>query len=491
MLDKIKKTGKNTAIYGIGNVLNKSLGLILIPFVQQFIPIEEYGWLTLIELIILALSSTIVLGITNGHERFFYNEKNNGSYGSFLFSNTLTLFAISLITLPVLALFSAQISLSIFKSIDYQSAIILALIITFFEVNNIIPFQVLQYEEKATQYIVANSIRLFVSLFASILLLSHFDLGIMGVLYGRLIGSGGFALYQFISTILPRLKYRFNIQKVKMTISYGFPMIFSGIGYILFSMSDRFMLSQFSSPEETGKYSFGYKIAFLVMIIVQSVGVGYLPSFYQQEKAENNSRYYRKMLTYFSFSMSYLILAFLFTYKPLLKPLITNQDYWAGLNIVPILSLGFVIMGMNYFSNAGIILKNKTKLLVIPTFIAALLNITLIYFSIPVFGYVGPAISTLLSQTVYVGLIAIISNKLMKINFEWTKVFLSVFIAILFFIIGEYLITQSVILIIVIRTFLLLLYPFILYKLNFFEAIEIERLIQLKEKVKKITRFGK
>jgi O-antigen/teichoic acid export membrane protein len=174
-----------------------------------------------------------------------------------------------------------------------------------------------------------------------------------------------------------------------------------------------------------------------------------------------------------------------------LKPLITNQDYWAGLNIVPILSLGFVIMGMNYFSNAGIILKNKTKLLVIPTFIAALLNITLIYFSIPAFGYVGPAISTFLSQTVYVGLIAIISNKLMKINFEWTKVFLSVFIAILFFIIGEYLITQSVILIIVIRTFLLLLYPFILYKLNFFEAIEIERLIQLKEKVKKITRFGK
>ena len=77
MLDKIKKTGKNTAIYGIGNVLNKSLGLILIPFVQQFIPIEEYGWLTLIELIILALSSTIVLGITNGHERFFYNEKDN------------------------------------------------------------------------------------------------------------------------------------------------------------------------------------------------------------------------------------------------------------------------------------------------------------------------------------------------------------------------------------------------------------------------------
>lgn len=484
MLDKIKKTGKSTAIYGIGNVLNKSLGLILIPFIQEFISIEEFGYLTLIELIILALSSTIILGITNGHERFFYTEKNKGTYGSFLFSNTLVLFLSSISLLSIIAFFSDSISLALFSSTDYQKAIILALIITFFEINNIIPFHILQYEEKATQYIIANSTRLLISLVASILLLSHYNLGIMGVLYGRLIGSGSFALYQFISTILPRLKYSFAFEKVKLTISYGFPMIFSNIGYIIFSMSDRFMLSQFATAEETGKYSFGYKIAYLVMIIVQSIGVGYLPSFYQQEKADNNARYYRKMLTYFSFSMSYLILAFLFVYQPLLKPIITNQDYWAGLNIVPILSLGFVIMGMNYFSNAGIVFKNKTKLLIFPTLIAATLNIVLIYISIPLLGYIGPAISTLISQTVYVAIIAYLSQKLMDIHFEWGKVFLSLLITITFYILGVYLITESILSIIIIRLILLISYPFILYKLNFFEAIEIERLTQFRMKIK-------
>lgn len=485
MLDKIKKTGKNTAIYGIGNVLNKSLGLILIPFVQKYIPIEEYAWLTIIELMILALSSTIVMGITNGHERFFYREKNNGTYGSFLYSNALVLIILSVVILSTIGLFSNSISLLIFKSADYQYAIILALFITFLEVNNIIPFQILQYEEKATQYIIVNSTRLIISLVASILLLSHYDLGIIGVLYGRLIGSGVFALYQFIITILPRLNYKFNFEKVKTAVAYGFPMVFSGIGYILFSMSDRFMLSQFATAEETGKYSFGYKIAFIVMIIVQSIGVGYLPSFYQQEKAENNARYYRKMLTYFTFSMSYLILAFLFVYQPLLKPFITNQDYWAGLNVVPVLALGFVIMGMNYFSNVGIVLKKRTKLLLIPTFAAAILNIVLIYISIPYLGYFGPAISTLISQIVYVGMIAYISEKQMKIRFEWGKVILSMSLAIVFFGLGTFIFTESIILTIIVRTSALILYPVILYKLNFFEPIEIESLIKFKNKITK------
>jgi glycosyltransferase involved in cell wall biosynthesis len=148
MLDKIKKTGKNTAIYGIGNVLNKSLGLILIPFVQQFIPIEEYGWLTLIELIFLALSFTIVLGITNGHERFFYNEKDNGSYGSFLFSKHADFICYFTYNTNSPCSFQCSDFSVIFKSVEYQSAIILALIITFFEVNNIIPFRYCNTKKK-------------------------------------------------------------------------------------------------------------------------------------------------------------------------------------------------------------------------------------------------------------------------------------------------------------------------------------------------------
>ncbi len=81
---------------------------------------------------------------------------------------------------------------------------------------------------------------------------------------------------------------------------------------------------------QTGMYGFGYKIANIVMLLVQSIGIGYLPLMYQQEKEADNIRFYRKMLFYYTFIMSYAVLFFLFFYKILLWPIVHNKEYWNG-----------------------------------------------------------------------------------------------------------------------------------------------------------------
>jgi len=68
-------------------------------------------------------------------------------------------------------------------------------------------------------------------------------------------------------------------------------------------MNDRYMLNWLSTDIETGKYSFGFKIAnFINLIFVATVGMSFMPSVFSKEKEENNTRYYRKMLTYYCFS---------------------------------------------------------------------------------------------------------------------------------------------------------------------------------------------
>ena len=71
MLSKVRKIGKNTIYYGLGNILNKSLGFILIPIYSRLIPIEQYGVLAILELLILLLLAVLNFGITSGHERYF------------------------------------------------------------------------------------------------------------------------------------------------------------------------------------------------------------------------------------------------------------------------------------------------------------------------------------------------------------------------------------------------------------------------------------
>ena len=212
MLSKVRKIGTNTMYYGLGNILNKSLGFILIPIYTKHILIGQYGVLAILELIIVALLALLNFGITSGHERFFYREKDNKEYGKFLFSNMIGL------------LIRPQISMLFWSKTDYSFLLLLVIIITFVEINNIIPFQVLQYEGKPRTYIITNLSRLLISVFATLYFVVSRNLGIEGLLYGRLLGSGLTMLFQFGTVILPRLTFSFDFSKVSMTMKYGFPM---------------------------------------------------------------------------------------------------------------------------------------------------------------------------------------------------------------------------------------------------------------------------
>jgi O-antigen/teichoic acid export membrane protein len=244
------------------------------------------------------------------------------------------------------------------------------------------------------------------------------------------------------------------------------------------------MLNWLSTSEELGKYSFGLKIAnFISLIFVQTIGMSYFPSVMSNESKADNIRYYRKMLTYYCFIMSFLILGFLFYYQDILWIVGKNKEYWEGLNIVPILSLSFMVMGMNYFVGVGLFLKKQTKYYLIPSFFALLVNILMNLWLIPSLGMTGAACSVLMAQIIYMSLVAYYSGKYMKINFEWGKIFLIYGLAILMFIIIQYTKTGNFLLNSIIKLVMIAIFPLILYKLNFFEQIEIQR---VKEGVAKV-----
>jgi O-antigen/teichoic acid export membrane protein len=475
MLSKVRKIGTNTIYYGLGNILNKSLGFILIPIYSRVIPIEQYGVLAILELVILLLLALLTFGITSGHERYFFLEREKKEYNVFLFSNVIGLLLFSFISLALISFFRPQLSLLLWGTREYSYLVLLVLIITFAEINNVIPLQILQYEGKPLNYIITNLVRLLISVLATIYFVLSMKLGIEGILYGRLVGSGLTMLFQLITVIAPQTLAKLDLSKVKMAMHYGLPLTISLIGYLIFASSDRYMINWLLDEKQTGMYGFGYKISNIVMLIVQSIGIGYLPSMYQQEKQADNIRFYRKMLFYYTFIMSYTILFFLFFYKILLWPVVHNKEYWSGLAIVPVMSMAFLIMGMNYFVNIGLTLKNKTRYYIIPTFIAAAVNICLNFFFIKRFGFVGAAYSALISQALNTVLITIIAGKFMPIGFEWKKIMTVLFLALLFFIIGTAISPQHKMLLAASRIFLLLLFPLILYKINMFEAIEIQR----------------
>jgi O-antigen/teichoic acid export membrane protein len=237
------------------------------------------------------------------------------------------------------------------------------------------------------------------------------------------------------------------------------------------------MLNWLSTDIETGKYSFGYKIAnFINLIFVSTIGMSFVPSIFSREKDENNSRYYRKMLTYYCFLIAFIILGFLFFYKDLLALVAKNKDYFDGLAVVPVLTLSFMVMGMNYFVGIGLFLKNKMHLFLFPSLAAVILNIVMNFIFIPMWGMMGAAYSTLCSQIVYTVILTVTSGKQYKVGFEWVKVLLIYSLAIVLYFGNLFAGSFNIFIASALRVILLVVFPLVLYKLNFFEKIELMRL---------------
>jgi O-antigen/teichoic acid export membrane protein len=484
MLGQIRKLGKQTAIYGLGSIFNKMLGFLLIPIYSTFIPIGDFGDLAVMEITILFLTSVLHFGIFSGHQRYFFIEKEKNNYGTFLFNNYAGNLILTLVAILPFFLFSSQISQLFYDNTTQTENLKLVFGIIIAEILCVVPFQILQFEEKPVRYLLLNVFKLTFSFFLTRYFVKDLSMGIEGILYARLAGAALTAAISLVFVIIPRLKFKLDFSLLWLSMKYGLPAIAGSLGYLIFQMNDRYMLNWLSTDMETGKYSFGYKIAnFINLIFVSTIGLSYMPSVFSKEKEENNTRYYRKMLTYYCFLIAFIILGFLFFYKDLLTLVVTNKNYWDGLAVVPVLSLSFMVMGMNYFVGIGLYLNNKMLHFLVPSLAAVILNILMNFFFIPLWGMMGAAYSTLCSQIIYTAILTITAGRQIEIGFEWFKILLIYILAIALYICDHFTGELNLFLAYGIRIALLVFFPVVLYKLNFFEKIE---LIRLKEGIAKV-----
>jgi len=477
MLDQVRKITRQTAVYGLGNVLNKLLGFLLIPLYNNFIPIGRFGDLAVLETTILLFTSILHFGVFSGHQRYFFIEKEKGTYGMFLLSNYAGNISLTLIPLLPLLLFSGQISGLLFGNTENAGLLRLAFWIVLAEILCVVPLQILQYEEKPFQYLFYNFIKLALSFTLTIILVRFYSAGIDGILKARLAGAAVTAAAFMLLVVIPRISGPFSFNHLWISIRFGFPAILGNLGFLVFQLNDRYMLNWLSTDAETGKYAFGYKIAnFINLIFISTIGLSYMPSMFSREKEENNLRYYRKMLTYYCFVIAFIILGFLFFYRELIALVARNRDYQEGLAVVPVLAMSFMIMGMNYFVGVGLYLKEKMIFFLIPSFSAAAINIFLNLLLIPGMGMMGAAWSNLAAQALYTGLLAFIASRFMKISFEWIKIAMISFLAVILFFAERFTGSLPFIAATAIRVALLGFFPLLLYKLNFFEEIELQRI---------------
>ena len=475
MLDKLRHTVRQTAIYGLGKLGTKLIGLILLPLYTDYLTTSQYGMLSLLEVTSQVMIGILGFRLSNAMMRWMAGEKDSEKKKTIVFTTYLSSIAIVLISWLLLVPFSSQFSIWYFESNEFSTYFLILFFSAGIEILNHITYDLIRMAEKAVFFISVVAVKLAVILGLNIYFIVGLELGIKGIILSMLIGNL-LMLFITIPFIIKRINNNFDRILFGHMFRFGFPIIFSGLSVMILSFADRFILKQLRDLSEVGIYTVGYKIAGVInVIILQSFQTGFLPIAYKMFDKEGAGRYFAKVLTYLSFVIMFCILALSLFSKELLILFTSDQSYWSAYLIVPIISFTFLLKGCQYVFVLGLHYAKQTKYIAYIVLFAVVVNIGLNYLLIPYWGIYGAAFTSVVSTLINVILIYRYSQKFYAIKFEFGKIFKIVILGVGILVIYYFINDLELIIRIPLKVLLIISFPIGLYFMNFYDKIEIER----------------
>jgi O-antigen/teichoic acid export membrane protein len=385
---------RNSILYFFSTGLNKGLPFLLLPLLTRYISVENFGYLGVAMVFVSVLS--LIFGfnptlfiIANFHK---LDKHDIGKYIYHIF--ILTIICCVLVSVITLLFSDLLLRYGITTGMTFV-IILVALSRVFISIGLVL----LQMEKRAWDYLKVNiafALPLFTLIFISIV---NYSLGWTSVFISELIVGAG--LTGIIIFYLYKNNYLIDgLQKevFKEILTFSIPLIPHVLAFWAINFIDRLFLAEMTDMKTVGLYSTAYMLGLGISLIHESIHRAWQPYFFEYLAEESEKRKQQMVkLTWLYYGGS---IAIFFVYVGLIKlllPIVVGEEYMPALDYIPLIVLGYTVFGM-YRVIAGYLYHlNKTVLLASISSAAAVLNIILNYYLIPINGGIGAAQATLIS----------------------------------------------------------------------------------------------
>jgi len=416
-MSQLKKLAGQTAIYGLSSILGRSINFLLIIVYTAYLDKSALGAFTGIYALVGFLNIVFTYGMETSFFRFSTGknldpEKVYHTSQSLLLTSTLFLGTGIYLLAPLLA-----------EVMNYPGQEYLfrwtALILSFDAVLAI-PFAKLRLENRAIAFAGAKLITIVLNVFFNLLFIiwipewseegtfwANFpgyqaDWGVEYILLSNLIANGLIIPYVWRRAGF----FRFSLQKaiLQPMWKYSLPLLFMGLAGVTNELISRllfeYLLPQnyfpgLNSREAAGVFGANFKLAILMNLVIQAFKYAAEPFFFRQSSDKNSPQLYAKVMHAFIIFCSFLMVAIsvnLFWIGPLF---LRGDAYAAGFYIVPVLLMGYLLLGIYFNLSIWFKLTDHTGYSFWITLTGALVSIVVIFGLVPVWGFMGAALSTL------------------------------------------------------------------------------------------------
>ena len=231
----------------------------------------------------------------------------------------------------------------------------------------------------------------------------NFDpaVGIGYVFLANLIANAFFILF-FLKTIIswrPTWDKTISPQMMK----YAYPVMITGVAGMINEMFSRSMLDWWlpenfyvgtTREEAGGIFGACYKFAVFMNLGIQAFRYAAEPFFFSNASDKNSPALFARVNHYFVIVCCVVLLGISINMD--IFKFMVGDEFWAGLNIVPVLLLAYLFLGIYYNMSVWFKLTDKTHYGTFITLFGACITVAGNFILIPVAGYMGSSIAALL-----------------------------------------------------------------------------------------------
>lgn len=406
------------------------INFILTPiFVRQF-PTAIYGIFTQLYSWAAMINAVLAFGMETTFFRYLQKHEDDKQK---VLNNTFSVtFFLSCLFLVTVFVFSAPIASWLNDGIynrDYVHYVRYFAVFLAADALAIIPFAQLRADGRAIRFGLLKLINVLalvginlLFLFGIPLLLKHipdshaylgwYREGWLGYVFIANLIASLLTLVLLLPELL-QIRLRMDRKLLMDMLSYSFPVLVANISFIINEHLDKIAIPLLISGDEgktaNGIYGAVSRIAVFLSVAVQAFRLGAEPFFFSYAKNENATRVYALIMDYFIIAMV-MVMVGISANIEWLKYFIKGEDaqqqalYWSGLHIVPILLLGYVLLGVYMNLSVWYKLTDQTRFGLYISGIGALVTIVFDLLLIPRYGYLGAVWVTVLAYVVMVTL---------------------------------------------------------------------------------------
>ena len=412
------KTGaKQTFYYAIGTLSMKAISLLMVPLFTYFLTPEEFGTLEVLLTFINLMSIVLCFGLGDALFKFCASQENSNLQkivcGN---ANSLSLL-ISLLLLVPAILLSAKISHLLPANVTTTQV---TLVLTALLMGNIlgIHYAWLRLNNQALRFIKLSISRALLQALL-VLFLLNLGLSVTGVMLATVLSTLAILLF---SSIQHYKTSGLSLDRSwqKRLVSYGSPLIFSGIASFITLGLDNWWLAYKIGPAAMAPYALAMKFSMVTIIIIQPFMMWWLPNRFKYTQTLRQKKSNAEITT-LGVNLGLLFGIIISSGSILFINVIINPEYHSAIQYVTPLCLVWSIKNAGDLMNYGCYHKSTHSVMII-NFVTAFIAVAGYYFFINIFGNWGAVYVLLSAFSIRWLLFLIVSQYLFKLPYHYKKI---------------------------------------------------------------------